>query len=100
MFLKKIRYSITNSFNFERSPADTKHPTVAYLYFIILYRQIGLHEKETDYTDYCTVHDKEDQDQTHVVRKRLYKRKIMMINETNIGKADIADNDKHFIYTV
>ena len=47
-----------------------------------------------------TVHDKEDQDQTHVVRKLLYKRKTMMINETNICKADIADNDKHFIYTV
>ena len=47
-----------------------------------------------------TVHDKEDQDQTHVVRKLLYKRKTMMINETNIGKDDMNNKDKHFIYTV
>ena len=47
-----------------------------------------------------TVHDKEDQDQTHVVRKRLYKRKTMMINETNICKADMNDKDKDFMYTV
>ena len=44
-----------------------------------------------------TVHDKEDQDQTHVVRKLLYKRKTMMINETNIGKDDMNNKDRHFI---